>query len=75
MTTRTRAQPPAPCRHRADEPLTAGEAAARGLAPVRKWFACNHPRRIELTVAEFNCPCKTCNRQCAGYEPADQPKE
>ena len=35
---------------------------------MRNWHLCDHPRRIELEIAEVVCSCKGCGRSCKGYE-------
>lgn len=59
-----RSPPPPPCGRLGRDAL-AGEAAAAGLDPVRRWSLCTHPQQ---PLGPLVCGCRGCGRSCPGYE-------
>jgi hypothetical protein len=56
--------PSAPCAH-VGQPVPPPD----GKPSEMRWTLCDHPKRIELQIAEAVCPCRGCGSKCKGYEP------
>lgn len=52
-----------PCRH-VGAPVRGSDAPDL----TRDWHRCDHPRRVELAIAEVVCACKGCRPGCKGYQ-------
>jgi hypothetical protein len=55
--------PPSPCIH-----IGAVVRGAEAPDLQRDWHRCDHPKRVELGIAEVVCSCRGCNAKCEGYE-------
>jgi hypothetical protein len=61
------AQAKAPaCQHLGDS-IKGAERNKRGLTHRPDWRLCEHPKRIELGIAEEVCRCQSCGPKCPGY--------
>lgn len=60
---------PLPCVHEGDA-VPAGEVAAVGLSPARRWHRCQAGVSLGGNVPDgWACRCRGCGPQCEQYEP------
>jgi hypothetical protein len=55
-----------PCAYEGKETIPPGGRNLNDKASLKKWLFCDHPKRIELGLAEKVCAC-ACNSNCRGY--------